>query len=293
VVLIETLPALADALLTLAPRFPSVEFRANVPITADVAVVAGEDFPAAGPLDSFRWLHVLSAGYNHLLGRTPPVPGLLVTNSSGAYTDGIAEFVLMRLLMHARRAEEIYQAQLDREWGRWRLGGATLRGKILTVIGSGSIGREVARFGRALGMQVRLAGRADAPRLPELVADADYIVTAASLNPSSRGIVSRELLAAMKARPFLVNISRGALIDTAALLDALRAGTLSGAALDVFDEEPLPPASTLWSTPGLSVSPHVSGVFAEVNANLIEVFAANLEAFLAGRPLPNLISLGG
>ncbi|MCX6623423.1 MAG: D-2-hydroxyacid dehydrogenase, partial [Acidobacteria bacterium] len=216
---------------------------------------------------------------------------LLVSNSSGAFTDGIAEFVLMRMLMFSRHAEALYDAQKRREWPRDSLAGTTLRGKRLVVIGNGSIGSEVARLAEALGMQVRLCGRKDGPDLPGIVADARYVVIAASLTASSRGILSRSLIAAMQARPYIINVSRGALIETAALLEAVRDGRLSGAALDVFDQEPLPPESPLYSTPGISISPHISGVFDEVKDNAARVFARNLECFLEGRPLPNRILL--
>ncbi len=297
-VLIASSESFREAMDPLLARFPNVEFRFSSDaelaesLTSDVVVLAGDGLPQVGSFDSLRWVHVFSAGYNHLLGKPLPNPEVMVTNSSGGFTDGIAEFVLMRMLMFARRAEALYEAQKRHEWPRRRLSGATtLRGKRLVIIGSGSIGKEVARLGEAFGMSVRLCGRQDGPRLPEFVADARYIVVAASLTASSRGIVSRALMAAMKARPYIVNVSRGALIETGALIDAIREGTVAGAALDVFDQEPLPPESPLYSTPGISISPHLAGVFDEVKDNLAELYARNLECFLEGRPLPNRIWL--
>ncbi len=287
-------PYLRPALLPLA----SVEARFCSPqelerqLTSDVEVLVGETLPAPGPnVAGLRWVHLLSAGYDRLLGRALPVENLRVSNSSGGFTAGIAEFVVMRLLMHAKRAEAIAEAQRQRVWARESVEGRTLKGKYLVILGGGSLGREVGRLCQAFGMRVIIAGRAERGQFPALVADADYVVVSASLNAGSRGMVDGGLLAAMKKKPYLVNIGRGALIDTPALVEALREGRLSGAALDVFEQEPLPPDSPLWTLEGLSISPHTSGVYEEVWPELTEVFVRNLACFLGGKPLPNLISL--
>jgi phosphoglycerate dehydrogenase-like enzyme len=285
-----------------AAKFSEVKLRFCAPgpeavssaLTAEIAALVGESLPEPGAnIVGLRWVHLLSAGYDFLRGRTLPKPDLILTNSSGGYTDGIAEFALMRMLMHAKKAEGIVEAQRERSWSRMQLQGRTLRGKRVVVVGNGSIGTETGRLCSAFGMSVAIAGRADADKLPGMVVDADYVVIAASLNPSSRGMINRALFERMQRRPYLVNVSRGAIVNTAELIDALRSGIVSGAALDVFEEEPLPADSPLYSTPGISISPHVSGVFEEVATNLAEVFRRNLECFLNGDPLPNRIQLPG
>ncbi len=287
-------PYLRPALLPMASvkaRFCSPQ-ELESQLSPDVAVLVGETLPPPGPnVAGLRWVHILSAGYDRLLGRALPVKNLWVSNSSGGYTAGIAEFVVMRLLMHAKKAEAIAEAQRQRVWARESVEGRTLKGKCIVILGGGSVGREVGRLCQAFGMKVVIAGRTERGEFPQMVAGADYVVVTASLNSGSRGMVDAGLLAAMKRQPYLVNIGRGALIDTPALVDALREGILSGAALDVFEQEPLPPDSPLWTLEGLSISPHTSGVYEEVWHDLTEVFLRNLTCFLEGKPLPNLVSL--
>ncbi|MFN0168312.1 MAG: D-2-hydroxyacid dehydrogenase [Bryobacteraceae bacterium] len=287
-------PYLRPGLLPLA----TVEARFCTPqdladqLTPQTMVLVGEALPPPGPsMAGLRWIHLLAAGYDRLLGRALPAKNLLLSNSSGGFTTGIAEFVVMRMLMHAKKAEALADAQRQGIWARQSVEGRTLKGKCAVVLGGGSVGREVGRLCQAFGMNVAIAGRGEREKFKQLVADADYVIIAASLNASSRGMVDAGLLGSMKRKPYLVNIGRGALIDTPALVAALREGILSGAALDVFDQEPLPPDSPLWTLEGLSISPHTSGVYAEVWQDLAEVFIRNLNCFLAGEPLPNRISL--
>jgi phosphoglycerate dehydrogenase-like enzyme len=288
-------PFLAPA----AERFPHAEFRycgSSKPavlkaLRSDTVVMTGLDFPPpSAAVQNLRWFHLLSAGYDFLLGRPLPNPNVMVTNSSRSYSGGMAEFVLMRMLMHAKRAYEIMETQQKREWNRIALEGRRLKGRSLLVIGNGAVGREVGRLAKAFGMRIQILGPAQRHELPEAVGEAEYIVIAASLNPTTRRLVNKDLLLRMKARPYLINVSRGAIIDTDDLIEAVRARILAGAALDVFEQEPLPPNSPLYQVRGIALSPHISGVFEELNVQLADVFCDNLGRFLSGRALRNQIN---
>src|SRR5262249_2596341 len=161
--------------------------------------------------------------------------------------------------------------------------------------GSGPIGRAIARMLRAVGMQVHLVGRTERAdpefgvvrtqaALPTLAAQTDYLVIAAPLTDQTRGLVDAALLSALAPTARLINVSGGPLVVIDDLVAALRAGRLAGAALDVFGTEPLPPDSPLWNTPGLLVSPHMSGDVHGWREELVTLFAENLRRYSCGLP---------
>lgn len=293
-------------------RFPDVEFvvvpdGASVPPLGEVeaCVAANPDrvraVLAAAP--RVRWFHTPSAGVDRLV-----IPELVaredvvLTNNTGAYDVPIAEFVLGMIFAAAKHVPAHLRAQREHRWPRGAEAGqhTELRGATLVVVGLGSIGGEVARLAGALGMRVvgvRRSGAAHPQaatvvtpeRLAEVAREADFVAVTAALTPDTRGLVSREVLGAMKRSAWLVNIARGAIVDEAALLDTLRERRIAGAAIDAWWEEPLPAASPWWDLDNVIVTPHHSNSSPHLRERTLAFFGENLRRFRAGEPLLNVV----
>lgn len=256
-------------------------------------------WPAA---DRLQWLHIAAAGVDPVLFDELRASDVTLTNSRGVFDDAIAEYVLGVVIAFAKDLPR--SLDLQRE-GRWkhreteRVGGRTA-----LVVGTGPIGASIARLLRAVGMDVRGAGsraRADDPAfgtvypsadLQEFVEWADFVVAVAPLTEQTKGLFDRAVFAAMKPSARFVNVGRGELVVTEDLIDALRAGELAGAALDVFETEPLPAESPLWTMENVLISPHMSGDFVGWKDVLVEVFVGNFQRWVAGEPLENVVDKG-
>jgi phosphoglycerate dehydrogenase-like enzyme len=249
-----------------------------------------------------RWFQAASAGVDRLEQSGFPERQVVVTNSSGVHPTPIGEYVLMVMLMFAKRAHRFLRAQAERRWIRFLP--AELKGSTVGVVGMGRIGTEVARLAKAAGCRVlgmrrsassRRAGEAPADEvlppsdLPYLLSESDYVVLAVPLTPETRHLIGPEQLRAMKPAAVLINISRGAVIDEAALVRALKDGWIGGAALDVFEREPLPEDSELWGMENVIVSPHISGGTEFYFQRAVPIFCENLRRYLDGRPLMNVV----
>lgn len=251
-----------------------------------------------------RWLHTMSAGVERLL--IPEITqrdGFTLTNNSGSYDVPIAEFVMAAMLAAVKRLPDYARAQERAHWDKDR-DHMELRDATLVVLGTGSIGGEVARLASAFGMRVigvrrRLDGstvpgveRLVGPdRLAEVVGDADFLAVTAPLTSATRGIVSREVIARMKPTAWIVNIARGAIVDEAALLEALKERRIAGAAIDAWWTEPLPPGSEWWSLPNVIATPHVSNSSPRVRERTLALFLENLRRWKSGEPLLNVVDL--
>lgn len=242
-----------------------------------------------------RWVHAGSAGVDHLLPALGDRPDIALTNSAGVFERPIAEYVLGLLLAHAKGFAETFRAQAERRWAYRET--AALAGGTLVVVGAGRIGTAIARLGVAVGLRAVGVRRTGSPATPpfervigvaelvDVIGAADFVVVATPATSDTARLIDARVLAAMRPTAYLVNVGRSSAVDTAALVAALEAGALAGAALDVFDEEPLPPAHPLWAVPNLFVSPHMSGDAAGWAADIIELFGANLRAWRSGEPL--------
>jgi phosphoglycerate dehydrogenase-like enzyme len=270
---------------------------ADVLLTWDFRTPALADaWPKA---DRLRWVHTASAGVDNVLTADVVASGVIVTNSRGVFDGAIAEYVLGLVLAFAKDLPGTWDRQRRREWRHRdteRVAGTTA-----VVVGVGPIGRAVARLLRGLGMRVRGVGRtarADDPDfgdvassadLARLLPEADYVVLAAPLTDETRGLVGAPELGAMRPTARLINVGRGELVDEPALVAALEAGRIGGAALDVFEREPLPASSPLWDLPGVIVSPHMSADAVGWREQLGELFLDNLRRWCAGHPLRNVV----
>ncbi|MGW2307392.1 D-2-hydroxyacid dehydrogenase [Actinomadura luteofluorescens] len=246
-----------------------------------------------------RWVHIASAGVDRLM-----FPGLthsdtIVTNSRGVFDEPIAEYVLGLVLAFAKDLHTTLRLQGERRWRHRETERVT--GARALVVGTGPIGRAIGRRLSAAGLAVSGAGRTarDADpdlgvvhpmeRLGEALAEADYVVLAAPLTPQTRKMIDAAALERMRPSARLVNVGRGGLVAEDDLVEALRAGRIAGAALDVFEDEPLPESSPLWDLPNVIVSPHMSGDVVGWRDELVRLFADNLGRYVSGRPLRNVV----
>lgn len=254
------------------------------------------------------WIQVPWAGVNTLLA-TPGIAesDVIVTNSSGIMADSVADQVMGAVLMLTRDLASQVRAQDRGEWARYETESPKrqlLRGKTIGILGFGSIGRAIAVRARAFGMRVIAMKRTVESIPPELdeafgsdsldalLAQSDVVVVALPLTPQTRGLLGREQFAHMKPTAHFVNIARGAVVREDALVDALRDGVIAAAALDVFENEPLPAESPLWSMPNVLVTPHSSGAFLGFGAASAELFIENLGRFVRGEELRNVVRNG-
>jgi len=250
---------------------------------------------AVAKSERLHWLHTFSAGVDHRWFRSLRQRGVRITTSSGAAAVPIAQSVILYLLALSRNLPAWLEAQRQRVWAPHNI--RDLQGLVLGVVGLGPIGLEVARLGAALRMRVvglRRAPRGDEPcetwplpRLHELLALADAVVLALPLSAETRHLLDASAIAAMKPGALLVNVGRGELVDEVALTAALENGALGGAGLDVFEKEPLPPESALWSLPGVIVTPHASGHTQGNSVRAEAIFLDNLARFSRGDALLN------
>lgn len=257
------------------------------------AVVLGQpDMVAAalGFMPGLRWVQSTWAGVEPLLQQERR--DFELTGVKGVFGPMMAEYVFAHLLARETRMRQRQQHQQRSEW--WSEHSGTLAGKTLGIMGTGSIGCCIARVGSAFGMRVlgfSLGGRAvdgfervfGSERLHEFLAEPDYLVGVLPGTPLTDGLLDAAAFRAMRPRCYVVNVGRGSLIDEAALLEALSAGEVGGAALDVFRREPLPAASPLWTATGVTVTAHVAAH--SWPADIARIFEDNYNRFVTGAAL--------
>ncbi|MGI6359151.1 MAG: D-2-hydroxyacid dehydrogenase [Bacillota bacterium] len=247
---------------------------------------------------SLRLIQVAFAGVDRLM-----VPQLLahkavLANARGIHGTTIAEHVFMLMLALARQLPATMRAADRKEWTR--TGAAVLEGSTMGIVGYGSIGQAIARRAKAFGMQVLATRRHAQPDqwadqvwdnsgLPDLLRQSDYVILATPLTTETYHLIGSEELAMMKDSAVLVNIARGAVVDEKALIACLQAGGIRGAGLDVFETEPLPADSPLWSMPNVVITPHQAGSMPDYDQRAFAVFMDNLKRLQAGEPLLNVV----
>ncbi|GGL20472.1 D-isomer specific 2-hydroxyacid dehydrogenase family protein [Nocardia jinanensis] len=268
-----------------------------VPLDEAEAVVwkGGPDtFPDRLP-DAVRWVQLPSAGIERWFAAGILDGGRIWTSAAGAYAPRVAEHAVLLLLAGVRGLGEQARATSWRK-AEFETRVATLHGATVAIIGCGGIGRAMIPLFTAFGAEVLASTRSgtpvpgaaetvDASRNAELWARADHFVIAAPATAETAQLVDADALAQMKPTAWIVNIARGSLIDTDALVRALRAETIGGAALDVTDPEPLPEGHPLWSLPNAVITPHLANPSNGLPSLLAEHVRANVERFAAGETL--------
>jgi phosphoglycerate dehydrogenase-like enzyme len=249
--------------------------------------------------DRLRWVHTASAGVDRLTFPELLRSEVTLTNSRGIFDAPIAEYVLGLVIAFAKDFAGTWRLQQSRRWQHRET--ERVAGSVAVVVGSGPIGRAIGATLAGVGMRVQLTGRTEktgdpdfgtvygAEAVPELLPQADYVVLAAPLTEQTRGMIDARTLAVMKPTTRLINVGRGPLVVTDDLISALQAGQLAGAALDVFETEPLPAESCLWELPQVVVSPHMSADTVGWHTELVELFADNLDRYRTSRPLRNVV----
>ncbi|MEH0423646.1 D-2-hydroxyacid dehydrogenase [Streptomyces sp. B21-083] len=306
------MPALPTLLVLDAdppPRLGRLTGRARI-VHADETTLAGQlpyadvllvwDFAshavrAAWPGEGARprWVHTASAGVDHLLCPELAASDTVVTNARGIFDQPIAEYVAALVLAMAKDLPMTLHLQEQREWRHRE--SQRVAGTKACVVGSGPIGRAIARYLKGLGVTPAIVGRT--PRtgihgpadLNRLMARADWVIAAAPLTADTHHMFDTRRFGVMQPSARFVNVGRGQLVDEAALAEALSKRWIAGAALDVFEHEPLTPDSPLWEVPGLIVSPHMSGDTVgwrdELGAQFLELY----ERWDAGKTLTNVV----
>ena len=271
--------------------------EADILLITDFRSSIVEDaFPAARRL---RWVHATSAGVDALMFPALADSNIPITNARGIFDQAIAETVLGFVLAFAKDLPRTLELQREHEWQHRDT--ERVREQHALVIGAGSIGRSIAQLLGATGMRVTgLArhARHDDPdfadvrasgELDELLAEADYVIIAAPLTESTRGMFGAEQFQRMRSSARLINIGRGPIVQTDALVDALRDGAIGGAALDVFEQEPLPADHPLWELPHVILSHHMAGDFIGWRRALTDQFVDNFHRWQTGEPLENVV----
>lgn len=247
---------------------------------------------------SARWVQLPFAGIESFFAAGVIDPELTWTCAKGIYGHACAEHALALMLAGSRR---LAHHARERRWEEPGLGSPErrLKGAILSIVGLGGIGRALAEMVRPLGMKVVGTNRSGthvdgvevhpASELEEVLAVGDFVAVCAALTDETRGLISDAQFEAMKNDAWLVNVARGGLVDTEALVTALRDGTIAGAALDVTDPEPLPPDHELWAMDNVLITPHVANTWDMALPELRELVSRNVSSFGRGEPMEGLV----
>jgi len=255
-----------------------------------------------------RWVQARNAGAGQQVAQAldldrAALERVRVCTASGTHAGPLAEFTILGLLAFTKELRRMQRDKTRRYWPPNEQPNGELRGQTLLVIGAGAIGVEIARLAKAFGMTV-LGTKRDVSEpvdhvdelrpieeLPALAGRADAAVCVLPGTDATRGLIDASFFAALKPGAVFVNVGRGTAVDEAALVDALRDGTLRGAALDVFESEPLPSDSPLWELENVLLSPHDTARVAAEDERQVELFCDNLRRDLAGEPLRNVVDL--
>ncbi len=298
--LLDRLPEPVDILAGDDPEFATAHAA-----SAEVIFVGSSEgdllrmiFPLA---QHVRWVHSMSAGVEKILFPElvdSPVP---LTNGKGAFTGTLAEFALASILFFAKDLRQLVRNQQAGQWKQFDI--ELIRDRLLGIVGFGDIGRESARLARAFGMKVVAVRRRAAlsnqdpnlertyspEELREMLAICDYVLVTTPLTPETREMIGEAELAAMKTSAVIINLGRGPVIVESALIAALTARKIRGAALDVFDEEPLPAGHPFYSLENVLLSPHSADHTVGWADLAMHVFIENFERFRNGQSLLNVV----
>lgn len=267
-----------------------------------------------------QWIHCFRTGLDHL-PNPPRDSSVTLTNSRGVLADTVAAHACSLMLVLMRGLLRAFRAQADRRWLHWQTDEfpcRDLRGLQAGVIGFGPVGQHIAQLLLSLGLHVEAVNRSGREPRPErdvrtshpsvsngehgvtlrslgevddVIRSSDVLQIALPLTSRTRGFLSRSRLSLMKPDAVLINVSRGQIVNEQALVEALTLGKIAGAGLDVFEDEPLSVDSPLWTLPNVLITPHVAGVSDRIGQRNVRFFLRNLECYVRGRPLQNVVSL--
>lgn len=251
-------------------------------------------------VDKLQWIHWCGAGVDAALFPELVESDVILTNARGIFDRAMAEYVLGYMLSEAKLFKQVLAAQEQQHW-QYRMTDK-LAGQSVLIFGVGSIGREIARVLKAMDLKVSGVGRTAragddcfetihaASDAAEIVGEPDWVIGVMPSTPETDRLFDASIFNAMKSTARFINVGRGRALDEPALLEALSNGTIAGAMLDVFDTEPLPSDSPMWSAPNLFVSPHISGDYKQHKADLAQQFIDNLARYQQGQPPNNTVN---
>jgi phosphoglycerate dehydrogenase-like enzyme len=290
-----------DAEIFVCTDYPSLpglleEHRPEALYTVRFAGTPGFPRPAILAAPSLRWVSVGGSGTDHLAPWDPA--RLTVTNAAGVGAPTMAQFTIAAALHFNLGLPGFAAAQRERRWAPTPV--ASLERRTILILGLGKTGQAVARLAKAHGMQVIGLRARPAPtpfvdrvepvaRLGELLPEADFLVVCVPLTAETRGLMDAAAFARLKPGAVLVDVSRGGVVQQAALIEALESGRLKGAALDVFETEPLPTDNPLWGMSNVIITPHCSSVYEGWEQRSIEMFCDNLDRWKRGETLANIV----
>jgi glyoxylate reductase len=274
------LPPGKEELLTRAPELDGLLSLLTDPVDADVIAAA----PALRAISNY------AVGVDNVDLAAASERGIPVGNTPGVLTESTADLALALMLGIGRRIAEGDAYVRRGEWRTWEPGlllGRDLHGATVGIVGFGRIGQAVARRCEGFDCELLHTSRRGGVELGELLERSDFVTLHAPLTPETRGLIDAAALRRMKPTAYLINTARGPMVDTTALADALHAGEIAGAALDVTDPEPLPGDHPLLEAPGLLVLPHIASATHATRERMAEMAVDNLLAGLAGERMPN------
>lgn len=301
-VLVTTCPVSDKHLAKIREGAPQLEARVHPSIAeamndlpdAEILITYGEDLTdeIIARCVQLKWIMVISAGLELMPFEAIAERGILVTNARGIHKIPMAEYTLGLILMFSRRFVELYQNQIEGKWDR-TIRIDELNGQTLGVVGAGAIGSEIAKRAQAFGMKTlgvatRLREQEefdemfDRRGLDDVLRRSDYLVVITPLTEETKGLIGEREIALLPANAVLINISRGAVVDEAALLHALQNRLIRGAGLDVFHEEPLPETHPFWGLDNVVLTPHLSSRSPKYMERAQEIFRQNLAVYLGG-----------
>ena len=295
----------------LGQAFPSARIifassAQEVPVGAKFDAVITPTLPwlpeALAKLACYRWIHFLSAGVEKIWAMDFDMTRPLMSKSSGVHGAPMSEYAMGAMLYFTKQFGKFHEQARDRKWQRAWLD--ELTGKQLTILGLGHIGQSLARRAKAFDMEVvgtlRRLRRLDyVDRIVSLeeidsqLATTDFLVCCLPLTAATRDLVNAELFCKLRPGAVLVDISRGGVVNGNAVIEALNTGSLKGAALDVFEQQPLPPDSPLWQREDILITPHVSGTTPHYLGRALGVFVENYKSIIDGTGLVTPVSLEG
>jgi len=286
----------------IAPRFPDLTvetvgtldgLKANV-ARADILMSFGVRLPRGifANTPQLKWVHAFGTGVDGIADQETLRRDVLITSTRGIHGPPVAEAALASMLALSRDLPRTVRAQDRRAWDKWRM--QLLDRRTVGILGVGAIGEALAPRCKAMGMTVVGVSRSPRPcagfdrmvaraGLDRVVGEFDYLVLLLPLEPDTRHIIGDRVLAAMKPTSFLINVARGGVLDDAALVRALQSRQLAGAALDVFDQEPLPTDHPFWGMTNVIITPHFGGYYDRYVEDSADQLCRNLQRFLAGR----------
>ncbi len=281
----------------------------------------GSVYPPADAMPKLKWIQSHYAGVDEAL-KQPLVQhhkDIIITSTRGIHATKMAEYAIGMCIALGHKFPQMRDSFRKKEWSYERhqkFMAFELRDATIGIVGYGAIGREIARLAKCFGMMV-LAAKRNVKQVEEpdhyavegtgdkygnffdrlyppqalatMVRDCDFVVITTPLTEKTRGLYSEKVIQAMKAGSYLVNVGRGGVVDEKALLEALKSGHLAGVALDVFETEPLPEDSPLWTAPNIVITPHISGSMANYNEKAAAIFEENLRRYLDKKPLLNVV----